>query len=217
MTAGDPPRLSIFDKFKTRTGELTTRARRQRFIIRILAESPNPSDRTRIAISRNMAAAHGTKWQASYPGVFKDMEEVMIPLDLIVEEGRLPMKRGPRVLQEQGSPFYKLTRKGTVVALSVQEIAGRADLLEELAEKGNEVMRLLTEGSPSFMYSVIQRYVEAWCDGELDLMPFDLTKIGAVDDQMSATQLEMLTSFSKWNSAQKAGVLEFLGRMSEKD
>lgn len=218
MTGGQNARLSIFETFKTQKGKLTARAWRQRSIIRILAESPNPAERTRSAISRSIAASHGAKWQSAYPGVFKDMEETMVPLGLIMEEGRLPMKRGPRAMQEQGSPFYSLTPKGLVVALSMQEIDDRDALLEMLLEGnhvvGAKMLRALAERSPSFVYTLMHRYVEAWCASRFELMPFDLSKLAGAGDEFLAVQLELLRSFLVLDEGQKKEIIGFLTKIA---
>lgn len=214
MTEDQGPKLSIFERFKTRRGELTTKARRQRNIIQILVESQSPEGRTRSAISKSISAAHGAKWQSAYPGVFKDMEETMVPLGLIREEGRLPMKRGPKAMQEQGSPFYSLTDEGQVVALSIREIGGREALLERLLKEakvsGRDVLLVLVDCNPGFVYLMIQRYVEAWCEGRFELMPFDLTKLGETGDEPLAAQLDLLESLLALDRVERRRVVGFL-------
>ena len=48
-------KLAIFDTFKTKDGDLTGEANRQRAIIMILANSANPAERTRTGISQKIA------------------------------------------------------------------------------------------------------------------------------------------------------------------
>lgn len=220
MTDDRGPKLSIFERFKTRRGELTTKARRQRSIIQILVESQSPAGRTRSAISKSIAAAHGAKWQSAYPGVFKDMEETMVPLGLIQEEGRLPMKRGPKAMQEQGSPFYALTDRGQVVALSIQEIRGRGTLLERLLKEAKVTERdalfVLADCSPGVVYMMIQRYVEAWCEDSFELMPFDLIKLGEAGDESLVAQLELLESLLTLDRRERRRVVGFLREIAGK-
>ena len=45
------------------------------------------------------------------------------------EDGRLPLKRGPKALQEKGIPFYHLTKKGVLIALSIKRSKNRESLL----------------------------------------------------------------------------------------
>ena len=102
MKSNGKPRLSIFETFKTKTEELTGEATRQRSIIVCLATQSNPTDRTRTAISQQIAEQNGIAWKNIYSGIFRDLDEVLIPLEIVVEEGRLPLKRGPKALQEKG-------------------------------------------------------------------------------------------------------------------
>jgi len=53
------------------------------------------------------------------------LDEILIPLKLVEEEGRLPLRRGPKALQEKGIPYYKLTQSGVLVALSIKEIQSK--------------------------------------------------------------------------------------------
>jgi hypothetical protein len=121
--------LSIFDTFKIK-GELTGEANRQRAIITILANSSNPADRTRTGISQRIAKEKGISWKNIYSGIFRDLDEILIPLEIAEEDGRLPLRRGPKALQENGIPYYHLTKKGVLVALSISEIKNLGGLLQ---------------------------------------------------------------------------------------
>ena len=90
------PSLSIFDTFKTKSDELTGEATRQRSIIVALATQTNPAERTRTAISQRIAEENGIIWKNIYSGIFRDLDEILIPMKLVQEEGRLPLKRGPK-------------------------------------------------------------------------------------------------------------------------
>jgi len=35
-------------------------------------------------------------WKNIYSGIFRDLDEVLLPLGIVEEEGRLPLKRGPK-------------------------------------------------------------------------------------------------------------------------
>ena len=76
---------------------------------------------TRTAIAQSIAKKNGLLWKNIYSGVFRDMDEILIPLDIVIEAGRLPLKRGPKALQEKGIPFYKLTKCGFRGAVSIGE------------------------------------------------------------------------------------------------
>ena len=172
-------RLCIFETLRTRTGELSVKARRQRTIIQMLAEKPNPQDRTRTGLAKNLAAATDSKWQTAYPAIFGDMEKIMIPLGIIHEEGRLALRRGPRMMQERGSPYYALTQSGMVVALALKDVQGPEGIMDRIDEMGPHegALRALAGNSPAIIQYMMERYVEAWCRDGFDLLPLDLGRI----------------------------------------
>jgi len=89
------PKLSIFETFKTKREQLTGEATRQRHIISHLAREDSSALMTRTAIAQNIAKKNNLLWKNIYSGVFHDLDEILIPLDIVVEAGRLPLKRGP--------------------------------------------------------------------------------------------------------------------------
>ena len=76
---------------------------------------------TRTAIAQNIAKKNNLLWKNLYSGVFRDLDEILIPLGIVVEAGRLPLKRGPKALQEKGVPYYQLTPEGLLVVLSIDD------------------------------------------------------------------------------------------------
>ena len=110
-------KLAIFDTFKTKGEELTGEAQRQRAIIGILASDANPAEKTRTGISQKMAKKQGIAWKNIYSGIFRDLDEILLPMGIAEEDGRLPLQRGPKALQEKGIPYYHLTKKGVLFAL----------------------------------------------------------------------------------------------------
>lgn len=213
-------RLSIFDTFKTRN-EITGEAQRQRSIISILGSKSNPAERTRTAISQKIAKGQGIIWKNIYSGIFRDLDEILIPLGLVKEQGRLPLKRGPKALQEKGIPYYHLTKKGILVALSIKEIGNRDDLLERFfseldpeEKRFEHIIVQLANTSPNFIYSIFQKYVKAFCENKLELMPFDLSKLKQLADESLIVQKELLESFLKLNKQQKEEAVVFLDEIS---
>lgn len=196
-------RLAIFDTFKTGDRRLTGEARRQRAILAILAGNANPAERTRTGIAQKMAKRQGIAWKNIYSGIFRDLDEVLLPMGIAEEEGRLPLKRGPKALQEKGIPYYHLTRRGLLIALSIEEVDGRDGILEEFfaQPEGSEgefggVLKNLARASPTFTYSVFQRYVRAFCNNEIgDILPLDLSRLKDMPDDSLAIQKEILVAF----------------------
>lgn len=212
--------LSIFDTFKIK-GELTGEANRQRSIITILASNANPSERTRTGISRRIAKRQGISWKNIYSGIFRDLDEILIPLEIAKEDGRLPLRRGPKALQEKGIPYYNLTKKGVLVALSISEVKNREKLLKEFFSKSDStekeyerIITSLSETSPNFIYSIFQKYVKAFCDNKIkDLLPFDLSKLKDVSDESLMIQKEILEAFLKLSKQDKEEAIRFLNEI----
>ena len=213
--------LSIFDTFKIK-GELTGEANRQRAIITILASNANPAERTRTGISQRIAKRQGIAWKNIYSGIFRDLDEILIPMEIAEERGRLPLRRGPKALQEKGIPYYNLTKKGVLVALSISEIKNIGRLLKEFFSKSDSkekeyegIIISLSETSPNFTYSIFQKYVKAFCDNKIkDLLPFDLSKLKDVSDESLMIQKEILEAFLKLSKQDKEEAIRFLNEIT---
>jgi|TARA_B100000959_G_scaffold278836_1_gene337872 hypothetical protein len=211
-------KLAIFDTFKTKGSGLTGEANRQRAIITILASNVNYVEKTRTGISQRIAKKHGVAWKNIYSGIFRDLDEILIPMGIAEENGRLPMKRGPKALQELGIPYYHLTKKGLLIALSISEEKSREGLLKqffsisESSEKEYEKNLLtLLQTSPNFTYSIFQKYVKAFCNNKIkELLPFDLSKLKETVDESLIIQKEILTAFSKFSKKDRENVIKFL-------
>ena len=218
---GSNTKLSIFDTFKIK-GELTGEANRQRAIITILASNANPTERTRTGISQTIAKRHGIAWKNIYSGIFRDLDEILIPLEIAEEAGRLPLKRGPKALQEKGIPYYHLTKKGVLVALSISEVKDREKLLEKIFSQSDSkekeferIIKSLSDASPNFTYSIFQKYVKAFCDNKIkDLLPFDLSKLKDISDESLIIQKEILEAFLKLSKQDKEEAIRFLNEIT---
>ncbi|MBS3925687.1 MAG: hypothetical protein KGZ34_03210 [Nitrosarchaeum sp.] len=215
-------KLSIFDTFKTKGEELTGEANRQRSIIAILASNVNPAERTRTGISQKIAKIHGIAWKNIYSGIFRDLDEILIPMGIAEEDGRLPMKRGPKALQEKGIPYYHLTKKGILVALSLSNVVSKDRLLEKFfsqadsKEKNYEgIITNLSKASPNFTYSIFQKYVKAFCDNKIkDLLPFELSKLKEISDESLLIQKEILETFLNLPKQDKEETISFLNKIT---
>jgi len=214
-------KLAIFDTFKTKGNDLTGEANRQRAIITILASSANSAEKTRTGISQRMAKKQGSTWKNIYSGIFRDLDEILLPMGIAEEDGRLPLKRGPKALQEIGIPFYHLTKKGLLIALSISEVKNREKLLKEFFSKSEsgekefeEVLSSLLQTSPNFTYSIFQKYVKAFCDNKIEeLLPFDLSKLRDISDESLIIQKEILSAFVKLSKQEKEDTIRFLDKI----
>ena len=215
-------KLAIFDTFKTKGSGLTGEANRQRAIITILASDINSVEKTRTGISQRIAKKHGVAWKNIYSGIFRDLDEILIPMKIAEEQGRLPMKRGPKALQELGIPYYQLTKKGLLIALAISEEKDGKELLKqffsmsESSEKEFEKnLTNLLQTSPNFTYSIFQKYVKAYCNNKFkELLPFNLSKLKEISDESLIIQKEVLTAFVKFSKRDKDNVIKFLDKIT---
>jgi len=212
-------RLSIFDSFKTKGDELTGEAVRQRRIISHLAREENSLLMTRTGISQNIAEKNKTAWNV-YSGVFRDLDEILIPMGIVEEAGRLPLKRGPKALQEKGIPFYHLTNKGFLVALSIDEVKNKNELLrdflstDQMKDKGLEdSIRILLDISPNFVFFIFENYVKAHCDGKIkELLPFEILQLKQILGKNFGIQREMLEGFVSLSTSHRKNILSLLAK-----
>src|SRR5579863_3981356 len=200
------PRLSVYQTFKTKNKEFTGEAMRQRGIIMHLAAEALPTKKTRTAIAHKLAERNGTTWQNIYSGIFRDLDEILLPLGIVEESGRLPIKRGPKALQEQGVPYYKLTEGGLLVVASLSDMGSeRLGIINEFFEKDSnskdkdlkKTVLTLLDIAPNFVSLLLRRYVESYSEGKIDrLTPFDTDRVKKALDESLSVQRELLEGFS---------------------
>ena len=162
-------------------------------------------------------------WKNIYSGVFRDLDEILIPLGIVEEEGRLPLKRGPKVLQENGMPYYRLTKKGLLVALSISDTGDRDLLMNEFFAGEyydteevpiQEMITKLQKTAPKFTFSLFEKYTKAYCDGKMsDLLPFNTENLQKVSDSSSHIQMELLEGFVKMSNSERDNILDFLQKI----
>jgi len=216
------PKLSIFDTFKTKREQLTGEAIRQRHIISHLARENSSTLMTRTAIAHNIAKKNNLLWKNIYSGVFRDLDEILIPLNIVNEAGRLPLKRGPKALQEKGVPYYQLTPKGLLVVLSIDDFDQRDSVLDEFLSKAEikekefvDAIRTLVKISPKFTYSMFEIYVRAFCEGKLkNLLPFSISEFQKISENVFTTQNELLVGFMTLSKSKKLDVLNFFSKFT---
>ena len=221
MKTRSESRLAIFDTFKTKGDGLTGEANRQRAIIIILGSNANLAEKTRTGISQRIAKKQGISWKNLYSGIFRDLDEILLPMGIAEEDGRLPLKRGPKALQEKGIPYYHLTKKGILVALSINN-DNRENLLKEFFSKAEPsekefeaILTDLSKTSPIFTYSIFQKYVKAFCDNKIrELLPFDLSKLRDIADESLIIQKEILSAFVKLPKQEKESAIRFLDKIT---
>ena len=222
MKSKSKGKLAIFDTFKTKNNDLTGEAKRQRAIIIILGSNVNPAERTRTGISQKIAKKHEIAWKNIYSGIFRDLDEILLPIGIAEENGRLPLKRGPKALQEKGIPYYHLTKKGILVGLAINGIENMPEQLKEFFSKSDpeekefeKIITKLMTTSPTFTYSIFQKYVKAFCEDKInELLPFDLSKLQNISDENLIIQKEILVAFLRLTSQEKKAATAFLEKIA---
>jgi|TARA_B100001750_G_scaffold21770_1_gene14657 hypothetical protein len=202
---------------------MTGEAARQRAIINHLSVATNSASKTRTAISQTIAEENKILWKNIYSGIFRDLDEILIPLGIVEEEGRLPIKRGPKALQESGMPYYHLTKKGLLVALSISETGDRESMMNEFFAGEyydteevpiQEMISKLHKTAPRFTFSLFEKYTKAYCDGKIsDLLPFNLQNLQKASDMSSHIQMELLEGFVKMSNTERGNTLNFLKKI----
>ena len=213
--------IAIFDTFKTRKDKYTGEAKRQRGIIAHLAIEQSPEFRTRTSIAHVIAKKHGILWQNIYSGIFRDLDEALIPSGVIKERGRLPLRRGPRALQLEGVPFYELTESGLLVASSIEELGNdRVNILEKYlgslpAKDTTETsiiagLLLLIKKAPGFAFKIINEYIYAYSSGLIDnIAPLDIEKLRGVISKQASIEKELIEAFIRMEDSQREVVDRF--------
>jgi hypothetical protein len=213
--------IAIFDTFKTRKNKFTGEAKRQRGIIAHLATEQSPELRTRTSIAHAIAKEHGILWQNIYSGIFRDLDEVLIPAGVVREGGRLPLRRGPKALQLEGVPFYELTDTGMLVASAIEELGdNRMKLLQLYISSlpaGDSSSRTMKEGmlfliaaAPSFVSKIINEYIYAYSTGSTEsIAPLDAKKLRSVIAKQIIVERELVEAFIAMSQDNKELIRNF--------
>lgn len=217
------PKLAVFQTFKTKNKEFTGEAMRQRGIIIHLASETLPTKKTRTAIAHKLAEQNGTTWQNIYSGIFRDLDEILLPLELVKEAGRLPIKRGPKALQEQGVPYYHLTDSGLLVAASVSDTGKeRIRIMTDFFEKETNTKEkdlkkaiiTLLDVAPNFVLLLLRKYIESYSEGTIDkLVPLNSEYIKKACDDALQVQRELLEGFSSLSNSDREPIMSFLKKL----
>jgi len=170
----------------------------------------------------DIAKKNNLLWKNIYSGVFRDLDEILIPLNIVSEAGRLPLKRGPKALQEKGVPYYQLTPKGLLVVLSIDDFDQKDSVLDKFLSKAEikekefvDAVKTLVKISPKFTYSMFEIYVRAFCEGKLkNLLPFSIPEFQKISENVFTTQNELLTGFMTLPKSKKLDVLNFFSKFT---
>jgi hypothetical protein len=226
--------IAIFDTFKTHHTKSTREAKRQRGIIAHIAIEKDPKGKTRTSIAHILAKKYEVTWQNIYSAIFKDLDEVLLPAQVVKEGGRLPIKRGPKALQVEGIPYYELTNIGLIIASTIEEtgdIRLRMKLLESYISNSNfnekedgensnntiinEGILLLSRYAPSFILKIINQYIIAYNNGEIEKLDrLDGEKLKKIVSKQITIERELVEACMILSNEKKELVRNFIKLIS---
>lgn len=208
--------IAIFDTFKTKD-QLTGKAKRQRKIIKIINDVAYSSQRTKVEISKKISAEYKQSWKNTYSGVYEDIENALLPHGIIEKEGQIPLKRGPRSLQKEGTSFYKLTKTGVLLLYCIEEGKMDLDFTEFTSElKLGEELNQISKISPILCYLLLEKLVSTYCKKGLEIMPLTLEKLGEIYGSTLDCDLEFIMSILSCDKQDQKIMLDFLANISSK-
>ncbi len=212
-------KIALFDTIKSKKG-ISNEVKRQREIIAYLASEHDPEARTRIAIAHALAKKFNTRWQNIYSSVFRDIDEILIPAEIVKEQGRLPPKRGPRALQHEGVPYYALTQAGMLIAACLDELDSRIEVVKECIasieqDELREGMSLLLDIAPSLVLRLIKEYVSYYDLSVSMMIPITIDKVRNALAVSIRSELELLEAFMSLSKEEKGYLFNFLRILSQ--
>ena len=120
-------------------------------------------------------------------------------------------------------PYYHLTKKGLLVALSILDTDDRESLMYEFfageyydTEEApiQEMIIGLQKTAPRFTFSLFEKYTKAYCDGKMqDLLPFNISNLKKTSDNSSHVQMELLEGFVKMSNSERDDTVNFLKKI----
>jgi len=199
------------------TNQLTGKAKRQRKVIKIIGTTKIPEQRTKVEISKKIGIENKQSWKNSYSGVYDDIEKILLPQKIIEEEGRIPLKRGPRLLQNEGTGFYKLTKTGTLLLFCIEGIKMKIDFTkftdnQDLGEKLNS----LYEINPSLCFLLLEKYVSTCCMKREDIVPITLESISKITKLTLNCNMDFIKSMLSYNKDNQRKILTILTHIDSK-
>mgnify|MGYP001811770446 CR=1 FL=1 len=204
--------LAIFDKFKTKD-ELTGKAKRQRQIIQILYFE-NITHNTKVEITKKIISKKNKLWRNTYSGVYEDIESVFLPLNIIREKGRIPLKRGPRLLQESGTAFYELTKNGMLLLYCINRGKVKLDFTKFASDhKLGELFNRMSDINSTLCFLILEKYVVTCYIKKRNILPLIRQNLNEVYKANLELTLELIESILSTNTNERRVMLEFLSQI----
>lgn len=164
-------------------------------------------------------AGDGAPWKNMYSGVFNDIGGSLVPQGLVEEEGRLPYGRGPKAVQEAGIPYYRLTRLGRLACLALDEVPGKAALLDGLAaDSGGAEGRMLRAAAviarfaPEFVSLLFGEQAESYSRGSANSL---LPAAGGGGGGLAAAAARLAVGLDDLPKKERGEVMDLLRGMAQ--
>ena len=207
--------LAIFDTFKIKD-ELTGKAKRQRKIIQIL-RTGSPTKYTKVKIAKKITNEKNQSWRNTYSGVYDDIENTLIPLGIIVEKGKVPLKRGPKSLQKEGTAFYELTKTGILLLYCIEEGKIELDFTEFTSDdKLGGDLNALSSINPTLCFLLLERYAQIYCKKGMKIIPITPQSLSVLHETNITYNLRLIESILSCNKEDQETLLAFLERLGTK-
>ncbi len=110
--------VQVFNE--TRKKLPSSRGIKQSFVIKSLALQTQIM--TRNVLAKLFVEKFMVPQPHAYHYVFKELHECLIPNGIVEEAGTIKPQRGSRILQSSGIPYYRLTKLGVLLAMSVDDL-----------------------------------------------------------------------------------------------
>lgn len=207
--------LAIFDTFKVKD-ELTGKAKRQRKIIQILGVG-SLNKYTKVKIAKKITNEKNQYWRNTYSGVYDDIENTLIPLGIIVEKGKIPLKRGPKSLQKEGTAFYELTKTGILLLYCIKKGKMELNFTEFTSDdKLGKDLNALSSVSPTLCFLLLERYAHLYCKKRMKMVPITLENLSVLHETNITYNLRLIESILSCSKEEQGMLLAFLDRLGTK-
>ena len=208
--------LAIFDTFKVKD-ELTGKAKRQQKIIQILGGVGGLNKYTKVKIAKKITNEKNQSWRNTYSGVYDDIENTLIPLGIVVEKGKVPLKRGPKSLQKEGTAFYELTKAGILLLYCIEKGKMELNFTEFTSDdKLGEDLNALYRINPTLCFLLLERYACLYCKKRMNIVPITLENLSVVHEMDMTYNLKLIESILSCSKEEQGTLLAFLERLDTK-
>ena len=205
-------KIAIFDTYKT-NDQLTGKAKRQRRIIQILGSNFH----TKVEIAKKIASEEEKSWKNMYSGIYEDIEDIFLPHEIISEKGRVPLKRGPQLLQKKGTPLYGLTKNGSLLLYCVEKGKTKTDFTKFTDDYNfGSTLNSLADINPMLCFLLVKEYVARSCGKKSKLVPITHENFCNMPKSSIKCNLDLVESILSCDKMEQEKLLNFLQTITTK-